>query len=102
MSRLDRSTDEDSITAATNLILSVPQDDELESYFDNFDFDTATSHGRDPLRSLHWARQFRDHIDGQLSQVVQEARESGATWTQIGKALGVSHQAAMKPYKQPA
>jgi len=77
-------------------------DAELEAYFEGFDFDAAVSHGRDPLRALAWAVQFREYIDGQLADVVSEARESGATWTQIGEALGVSHQAAMKRYKQPA
>jgi hypothetical protein len=77
-------------------------DDALASYFEQFDFTTAESDGRDPLRALHWAAQFREYIDQQVSEVVQEARDSGATWTQIGQALGVSHQAAMKRYKRPA
>ena len=77
-------------------------DEELANYFESFDLDTAVSAGRDPLRALHWAAQFREYIDQQLVDVVNEARESGATWTQIGDALGVSHQAAMKRYKQSA
>lgn len=77
-------------------------DDELASRFEDFDVDAAVSSGRDPLRALHWAAQFREYIDQELSDVVAEARESGATWTQIGEALGVSHQAAMKRFKQPA
>lgn len=77
-------------------------DEELAEHFENFDFDNAVSTGRDPLRALHWAAQFRAYIDQQLADVVEEARASGATWTQIGDALGVSHQAAMKRYKQPA
>lgn len=77
-------------------------DEELAAAFEDFDFDAALSTGRDPLRALHWATQFRDYIDQQLVDVVSEARESGATWTQIGQALGVSHQAAMKRYKRTA
>lgn len=77
-------------------------DDELAARFESFDLDQATSRGRDPLRALHWAAQFRAYIDQQLFDVVSEARESGATWTQIGDALGVSHQAAMKRYKRSA
>lgn len=77
-------------------------DEALAGYFENFDAESAVSAGRDPLRALHWAAQFRVYIDQQLSEVVQEARDSGATWTQIGGALGVSHQAAMKRYKQRA
>ena len=74
-------------------------DEDLTTYFEAFDFDDATSVGLSPLRALHWATQFREHIDQQLTDVVHEARESGATWTQIGDALGVSHQAAMKRFK---
>ena len=77
-------------------------DDDLAAYFANFDFDASTSTGRDPLRALRWAAQFRAYIESELSQVVDEARESGATWTQIGEALGVSHQAAIKRYKRTA
>jgi hypothetical protein len=77
-------------------------DEELTAYFEDFDFDAAESTGRSPLRALHWAAQFRTYIDEQLVDVVNEAREAGATWAQIGKALGVSHQAAMKRYKKSA
>jgi len=75
-------------------------DEELAVYFEDFDFDGAQSSGRSPLRALHWAVQFRAYIDEQLVDVVREARASGATWSQIGDALGVSHQAAMKRYRQ--
>lgn len=77
-------------------------DEELAAHFENFDLDNASSTGRDPLRALHWAAQFREYVEQQLFDVVAEARESGATWTQIGNALGVSHQAAMKRFKQSA
>ena len=77
-------------------------DEALAAYFEEFDFEKAVSTGRDPLLALHLASQFREYIDQQLFEVVQEARESGATWTQIGEALGVSHQAAMKRFKQTA
>ena len=77
-------------------------DDELAAHFEGFDFDSAESTGRDPLRALHWAVQFREYVDQQLVDVVAEARASGATWSQIGSALGVSHQAAMKRYKRSA
>ena len=77
-------------------------DEELAARFEEFDFDQAASTGRDPLRALHWASQFRAYAEQQLVDVVAEARASGATWSQIGAALGVSHQAAMKRYKQSA
>lgn len=77
-------------------------DQELADRFEDFDFDAAIHADRDPLRALHWAAQFRDYANTQLTEVVAEARESGATWTQIGNALGVSHQAAMKRYKRSA
>jgi len=88
------------------MVIAMPNqhlsDDELAAYFEGFESENAASTGRDPLRALHWAAQFRAYIDQQLGEVVREARDSGATWTQIGDALGVSHQAAMKRYKQPA
>ncbi len=77
-------------------------DEQLAARFEDFDFDSAEHFDRDPLRALHWAAQFRDYANEQLFVVVAEARESGATWTQIGDALGVSHQAAMKRYKKSA
>jgi hypothetical protein len=77
-------------------------DDELAAYFEGFDFGSTESMGRSPLRALHWAAQFREYIDQQLIDVVAEARASGATWSQIGSALGVSHQAAMKRFKRTA
>lgn len=79
-----------------------PSDDDLAAHFETFDFENAQSTGRNPLRALHWARQFREHIDEQVVEVVAEARDSGATWNEIGVALGVSHQAAMKRYKHTA
>lgn len=79
-----------------------PTDDELAAHFEAFDFDSVQSAGRNPLRALYWARQFREHLDQQLVEVVAEARDSGATWDEIGVALGVSHQAAMKRYKRTA
>lgn len=74
----------------------------LATRFENFDVESAVHSERDPLRALHWAAQFRDYANQQLTVVVAEARASGATWAQIGNALGVSHQAAMKRYKQSA
>jgi hypothetical protein len=75
-------------------------EEDLAKYFEAFDFDSALRTDRSPLRALHWATQFREYIDQQLANVVQEARKTGATWTQIGDALGVSHQAAMKRFKE--
>ncbi|NLG56125.1 MAG: hypothetical protein GX542_10855 [Rhodococcus sp.] len=80
----------------------ISSDDALADRFENFDFDSALHSERDPLRALHWAAQFREYANQQLALVVAEARESGATWSQIGDALGVSHQAAMKRFKQTA
>ncbi|NLG22081.1 MAG: hypothetical protein GX555_11715 [Actinomycetales bacterium] len=77
-------------------------DDDLAARFEHFEFDSSTHTARDPLRALHWAAQFRAYLDQQLADVVAEAREAGATWTQIGDALGVSHQAAMKRFKRSA
>ena len=81
---------------------SQDSDEELAAYFESFDFDSSVSGGRNPLRALHWAAQFREYVDQQLIDVVAEARASGATWSQIGDALGVSHQAAMKRFKRTA
>ena len=47
---------------------------------------------------------LRDAADHKLFQLVGFARDQGASWAQIGEALGVSTQAAHQRYgpKQPA
>ena len=77
-------------------------DEQLEERFASFDFEASLHLQRDPIRALHWAAQFRDYLDMQMSELVVEARSAGATWTQIGDALGVTHQAAMKRFKKSA
>jgi DNA invertase Pin-like site-specific DNA recombinase len=39
--------------------------------------------------------------ENKLRQVVEEARAAGATWADIGDALGVSRQAVYKRFGKP-
>ena len=47
-----------------------------------------------PLQTLHDARYLQDLVDRAMLDLVDNAREAGATWKQIGEALGVTRQAA--------
>jgi len=40
-------------------------------------------------------------VGGHTAEMVAIARKAGATWSQIGEALGVSKQAAHKQFRQP-
>lgn len=42
------------------------------------------------------ARNLAEHA---IEAAVRDARSHGVTWTEIAAALGVSHQAAMKKYR---
>lgn len=41
---------------------------------------------------------LRDAVDGQLRLFVAQARDEGATWADIGAAIGVTAQAAQQRY----
>jgi hypothetical protein len=59
----------------------------------------------DPLAQLQQAAVLKDEVadlsDALLGHFVDQARRSGATWSQIGDALGVSKQAAQQRHASP-
>src|SRR5438874_7512609 len=48
----------------------------------------------DPLTALAAARELKDHLAGWEAQLAREALAAGETWDTIGRALGISRQAA--------
>jgi hypothetical protein len=59
----------------------------------------------DPLDQLSAAARARDELDdlsdALLDRFVERARAAGASWSQIGAALGVSKQAAQQRHSRP-
>ncbi len=53
---------------------------------------------RDPMRRLEAHNTRIQHHNGALIEAVIEAREAGATWTEIGEVLGVSKQAILQRF----
>ena len=55
-----------------------------------------------PLGQLHHAMLAADHLgevaDALIGHFVDQARRSGASWTEIGKSMGVTKQAAQKRF----
>ena len=52
----------------------------------------------DPLDQLRGLRAADKQLDLWQRETIARARQQGASWSQIGKALGVSKQAAWKLY----
>lgn len=52
------------------------------------------------LDKLHEVDQESHDIDANRAALIREARASGATWTQVGEALGMSKQAAWERFRQ--
>jgi hypothetical protein len=55
----------------------------------------------DPLALVQAARDVQGKADDLLAAAVQQAREAGHTWQEIGDVLGVSRQAAFQRYGKP-
>lgn len=53
----------------------------------------------EPLDELTDAAGYSKLVDKMVKTAVVAARAKGATWQQVGAALGVSHQAARKRFK---
>jgi hypothetical protein len=51
------------------------------------------------LASLEESAQLRASVEAQVREHVASARSAGASWRQVGAALGVSHVAALKRYR---
>ncbi|GIE28228.1 hypothetical protein Ait01nite_012730 [Actinoplanes italicus] len=60
----------------------------------------TAGHPGDPLQRLSGAVALSDHLgdlaDHLIGHFVDQARRSGASWTEIGRSMGVSKQAAQK------
>lgn len=55
---------------------------------------TNAPDGRDPLTALEFTRAMRRALDALEQEAVAQAHGSGATWEEIGAALGISRQSA--------
>jgi len=70
--------------------------------------DAITTHEDDVLARLSTAVLTAQHLDGiadhLIGHFVDQARRSGASWTEIGASMGVTKQAAQKRFvaKEPA
>jgi hypothetical protein len=51
------------------------------------------------LARLGETAQLRASVEGQVREHVASARSAGASWREVGAALGVSHVAALKRYR---
>jgi hypothetical protein len=55
----------------------------------------------DPLELVRAAHEVQDRADALMAAAVQQAREAGRTWQEIGEVLGVSRQAVFQRYGKP-
>jgi hypothetical protein len=55
----------------------------------------------DPLELVRAAHEVQDQAEALMTAAVQQARESGRTWQEIGDVLGVSRQAVFQRYGKP-
>jgi len=68
--------------------------DDLIGYITNRD-GTALDHVSAAVRASDYLGELADHLIGHF---VDQARRSGASWTEIGQAMGVTKQAAQKRF----
>lgn len=75
-------------------------DAEALERFENFDPDEdATVRDRTAVADIEQAVYARKVAEAATEEAVRQARHNGITWTEIASALGVSHQAAIKRYR---
>jgi hypothetical protein len=55
----------------------------------------------DLLELVRAAHEVQDRAEALMTAAVQEAREGGRTWQEIGEVLGISRQAAFQRYGKP-
>jgi Protein of unknown function (DUF3887) len=56
---------------------------------------------KDPLELVRAAHEVQDRAEALMAAAVQQAREDGRTWQEIGDVLGVSRQAVFQRYGKP-
>jgi hypothetical protein len=58
----------------------------------------TTNKKQDALESIRWPLKAIRQEDARLHGYVQLARKEGASWTEIGKVIGISRQAAQQRF----
>lgn len=74
---------------------------ELRARTDAFLASRVLTSGDDWAATIGRAVSIQSAADDVVRAVIQQARDSGATWQVIGDALGVSRQAAFQRYGKP-
>lgn len=72
--------------------------EELAAEFEDYDPEPGDRGDEPPLTALRRAAYRQALIERELLQSVRRARESGASWAQVGKELGTSGEAARQRY----
>lgn len=75
----------------------IAQADALADEFEDYE-PTDDDRGEPALMALRRAAYRRAFIERELVEMVRHARESGASWSKIGKELGTSGEAARQRY----
>ncbi|MBO0820870.1 MAG: hypothetical protein J2P26_08490 [Nocardiopsaceae bacterium] len=73
-------------------------DEELARYFED-DFEPGEMRDRSATAEIEEAVHARQRAEDAVEAAVIRARRAGLTWVEIASGLGVSHQAAMKRYR---
>lgn len=74
-------------------------DAEALERLENLDPDEAVVRDRSAVTDIEQAVAARRMAEDAVEAGVRRARRAGVTWTEIAAALGVSHQAAMKRFR---
>lgn len=53
----------------------------------------------DPVEKLKWCQRIREAAEDLETQAIEEAREHGTTWRDIGASYGLSKQGAQQRFK---
>jgi hypothetical protein len=81
-------------------------DDELlaraEAWLDRLDPAAAPARDTSALRRIGLAQSAIATANDELRAAVRAAREEGYPWSAIGRALGVTKQAAQERFREPA
>ncbi len=74
--------------------------DELAERFESAEFEHLPSKPAAPYLALQDAAQRRVQAESDVAGAVADCRSAGWSWADIGRALGVSAQAAQQRYGQ--
>ncbi len=72
--------------------------DELASRFENYEPDPAQELDADAVAALRTAVLERSEAERHLLEAIRQARESGMSWSAIGRMVGTSGEAARQRY----